>query len=876
MTYLGTVSGVRIEVVQTTKPWRLDVDALVVSAGRSLGNLGELVFAQVPDLTPSALDLRASTPRRPRVIAVPDAQLGTVRWLVVAKAREHDERPVATTIGASTQSAVTAAVAEGARSVAVPLIATGVLSTPLAEAAAEAVPAAVAAVRSASPKPDRVVFFGKSMDTIRAVCAAWEDAEGTKALAGGISGDLIDPNQGIPVSRDHLGTSVYASMLATVIADKRTPTPLSIGVFGEWGSGKSFFMGMMRGQIAELAASGNRAYHQEIVQIGFNAWHYSDTNLWASLGDEIFRQLAEPEESAAQQRARLLAELDDKRHHKRRLDDSAQRARETAARLKAEVDAATADRKNAARDLLAALRESGELRERIDQLWAKLGVKDQAEQVTLFAEQMRGTLDDAQALRRSPRDRYGKVALAASVVILAIFGISALVLPAWISTAGGLAAVVSAVVGSVWLARVRNGVDALRSLSESLHARMAELDDARTAARISDKLDELRRAETDQQIAEAQLSEVVSQAGELRRKLAELAPGQRFYTFIADRANSKSYAGDLGLVSVIRKDFQELVALLADWRTNPEGGGRQPIDRIVLYIDDLDRCGPQQVVDVLQAVHLLLALDLFVVVLGVDPQWLLRALSTHYEELFAGIDHPVDYLEKIINIPVRLPAMPSGSLRRLLQSMIIDAPMPQAVAPAAEQPVPELEAQPGSEVATQQETPARQAPQPQPLTKRELNALERLGPLIETPRKAKRLFNLYRMIRATRDLSGTSTFLDTPDQPGEFRVVVILLGVITADSQLASAVFSTPSSHNIPGGLVHRAAETAWSAFLDDLRISAQGTNQVAGPIDPADQPRWVRLHHGLTIASADLPPTDLRPFQYWVRHVQRFSYTTN
>ena len=29
-----------------------------------------------------------------------------------------------------------------------------------------------------------------------------------------------------------------------------------------------------------------------------------------------------------------------------------------------------------------------------------------------------------------------------------------------------------------------------------------------------------------------------------------------------------------------------------------------PIDRIVLYIDDLDRCSPRRVVEVLQAVHL--------------------------------------------------------------------------------------------------------------------------------------------------------------------------------------------------------------------------------------------------------------------------------
>ena len=40
---------------------------------------------------------------------------------------------------------------------------------------------------------------------------------------------------------------------------------------------------------------------------------------------------------------------------------------------------------------------------------------------------------------------------------------------------------------------------------------------------------------------------------------------------------------------------------------------------------------PAQVVDVLQAVHLLLALDLFVVVVGVDPRWLVHSLQSEYE-----------------------------------------------------------------------------------------------------------------------------------------------------------------------------------------------------------------------------------------------------
>ena len=127
-----------------------------------------------------------------------------------------------------------------------------------------------------------------------------------QVLSGGISPDLVDPDRGIPVEEDYLRVSTYVAMLATAIAGEDTKLPLSIGLFGEWGSGKSYFMGLLRKQVKDLASCGDPAYKSEIVQIGFNAWSSADANLWASLGDEIFRQLAEPasEEEEAGDRER--------------------------------------------------------------------------------------------------------------------------------------------------------------------------------------------------------------------------------------------------------------------------------------------------------------------------------------------------------------------------------------------------------------------------------------------------------------------------------------------------------------------------------------------------------------------------------------------
>ncbi|MEO7319189.1 MAG: P-loop NTPase fold protein, partial [Chthoniobacteraceae bacterium] len=80
---------------------------------------------------------------------------------------------------------------------------------------------------------------------------------------------------------DALGNAVYARHLAQLIVAKKTPLPLSLGLFGDWGAGKSYFMRLLHQEIDLLSARNDEVFCRKVVQIHFNAWHYLDTNLWA-------------------------------------------------------------------------------------------------------------------------------------------------------------------------------------------------------------------------------------------------------------------------------------------------------------------------------------------------------------------------------------------------------------------------------------------------------------------------------------------------------------------------------------------------------------------------------------------------------------------
>jgi hypothetical protein len=273
---------------------------------------------------------------------------------------------------------------------------------------------------------------------------------------------------------------------------------------------------------------------------------------------------------------------------------------------------------------------------------------------------------------------------------------------------------------------------------------------------------------------DARLAELDEEIEGLERSIAELAPDVTEYA----RTRDGDYQQHLGVVSLVRKDLEMFAAILANSEAGPE--------RIVLYVDDLDRCPPHVVIKVLEAVHLLLAQPVFVVVVGVDARWLLRALNQHYTEM---LDDPVDYLEKIFQVSFALRTMDEPGFRRLVSDLAEEefgeasylTPLVENQAlPPVREPVP-VEEVPGGSYDLM--------PRSMRITGPELLYLEGLAPLVRTPRAAKRLVNLYRLVKARTAPGETDAFLDV-----DYRVVLVLLAVLVGRSGQCDALFDAIES----------------------------------------------------------------------------------
>ena len=122
--------------------------------------------------------------------------------------------------------------------------------------------------------------------------------------------------------------------------------------------------------------------------------------------------------------------------------------------------------------------------------------------------------------------------------------------------------------------------------------------------------------------------------------------------------------------------------------------------------------------------------------------------------------------------------------------------------------------------------------------------LSSLAPLVRSPREAKRLLNIYRMLRSTKNLSDASSFLGGGDEPGQFEAVAVLLGFLTANPRLLGQILLTAADTDtgVVGGICGRDPSIAWPDLLEGLRPRLDGDrwrNDVSASLSDAERAEW-------------------------------------
>lgn len=103
------------------------------------------------------------------------------------------------------------------------------------------------------------------------------------------------------------------------------------------------------------------------------------------------------------------------------------------------------------------------------------------------------------------------------------------------------------------------------------------------------------------------------------------------------------------------------------------------LDRLVVIIDDLDRCLPKTAIATLEAIRLFLMVERTAFVIGADEVMIEYAVKEHFPDLppsSGPLSYARNYLEKLIQVPFRVPALGLAETRTYITLLLAELALP--------------------------------------------------------------------------------------------------------------------------------------------------------------------------------------------------------
>lgn len=214
---------------------------------------------------------------------------------------------------------------------------------------------------------------------------------------------------------------------------------------------------------------------------------------------------------------------------------------------------------------------------------------------------------------------------------------------------------------------------------------------------------------------------------------------------LLDYVRQPNYREHMGYQHQVLDDIRYLAGRLRRRKRSP---------RVVVFIDDLDRCSDEKVLETLQAINLLLTASGCYVILGIDTDMIIRAIQRHFDFEGDPQDKARGYLRKILQLNLRLHGPAPGRKLGFLDDFFSAESREQLAEGAVGSTAGPTHPEPGPRGLPWDlagvRAPARYVVQLNRVedTPHELWAFHQLADLVPTnPRELKRLVNVHRLVK---------------------------------------------------------------------------------------------------------------------------------
>jgi len=235
------------------------------------------------------------------------------------------------------------------------------------------------------------------------------------------------------------------------------------------------------------------------------------------------------------------------------------------------------------------------------------------------------------------------------------------------------------------------------------------------------------------------------------------------WSTLRDFTNTLFFSRAQNLQAVIsRPDFHDQLGIMADIEKEINFISetlKKNSSRLVLFIDDLDRCDHKKAVEVLQAIMLLLANKNglpFIIFLGIDARTIVRAIEESYGDVLVGAGITgYEFLDKIIQLPFVIPPTDPADMENFIESLLwASEDEKKTIFRTNNQQNQEIK-KPNSNMANEKVQESSDSLTPVTFSSAERAAIMKIAnDFCDNPRKVKRIMNMLRLVKILTHDSG--------------------------------------------------------------------------------------------------------------------------
>lgn len=98
------------------------------------------------------------------------------------------------------------------------------------------------------------------------------------------------------------------------------------------------------------------------------------------------------------------------------------------------------------------------------------------------------------------------------------------------------------------------------------------------------------------------------------------------------------------------------------------------ISKLIILVDDLDRCNPDRIMETLEAIKLFFSVENTAFILAIDEEIIKYSIKRRYPRIDSDEDVDVakDYIEKIVQIPIKLPELSEIDIKNYMLLLICE------------------------------------------------------------------------------------------------------------------------------------------------------------------------------------------------------------